>query len=81
MFAKGGVPSRSGFGAASSTWCPARLHVTGGCIWLIWLVGQIARLRSRYQDEARLYAAALFWHFLDIVGSAIFSRGLSGGLT
>jgi cytochrome o ubiquinol oxidase subunit 3 len=82
MFAKGGVPSRSGFLSAFFDLVPLHgLHVTGGCIWLICLVGQIARYGLDTQVKLGIMRLALFWHFLDIVWIAIFSVVYLGGLT
>ena len=81
MFAKGGVPSRSGFLSAFFDLVPLHgLHVTGGCIWLICLVGQIARYGLDTQVKLGIMRLALFWHFLDIVWIAIFSVVYLGGL-
>jgi cytochrome o ubiquinol oxidase subunit III len=82
MFAKGGVPDRSGFLSAFFDLVPLHgLHVTGGCIWLICLVGQIARYGLDRQVKLGIMRLALFWHFLDIVWIAIFSVVYLAGLT
>jgi cytochrome o ubiquinol oxidase subunit III len=82
MFAKGGVPSRSGFLSAFFDLVPLHgLHVTGGCIWLICLVGQIARYGVDTKVKLGIMRLALFWHFLDIVWIAIFSVVYLEGLT
>ncbi|MGH7042664.1 MAG: cytochrome c oxidase subunit 3 [Acetobacteraceae bacterium] len=82
MFAKGGVPTRSGFLSAFFDLVPLHgLHVTGGCIWLICLVGQIARYGIDTQVKLGIMRLALFWHFLDIVWIAIFSVVYLAGLT
>lgn len=81
MFAKGGVPTRSGFLSAFFDLVPLHgLHVTGGCIWLICLVGQIARYGVDTKVKLGLMRLALFWHFLDIVWIAIFSVVYLAGL-
>ena len=81
MFAKGGVPSRSGFLSAFFDLVPLHgLHVTGGCIWLICLVGQIARYGLDRRVKLGIMRLALFWHFLDIVWIAIFSVVYLAGL-
>ncbi len=82
MFAKGGVPSRSGFLSAFFDLVPLHgLHVTAGCIWIICLIGQIARYGLDRQVKLGIMRLGLFWHFLDIVWIAIFSvvylRGLA----
>jgi cytochrome o ubiquinol oxidase subunit 3 len=82
MFAKGGVPSRSGFLSAFFDLVPLHgLHVAGGCIWLICLVGQIARYGLDTKAKLGIMRLALFWHFLDIVWIAIFSVVYLAGLT
>lgn len=74
MFAEGGVPSRSGFLSAFFDLVPLHgLHVAGGCIWLISLVGQIARYGVDTEVKHGILRLALFWHFLDIVWIGIFS--------
>jgi cytochrome o ubiquinol oxidase subunit III len=82
MAAKGGVPSRSGFLSAFFDLVPLHgLHVTGGCIWLICLVGQIARYGLDTKVKLGIMRLALFWHFLDIVWIAIFSVVYLAGLS
>ena len=82
MCAAGAVPSRSGFLSAFFDVVPLHgLHVTGGCIWLICLVGQIARYGLDTETKLGIMRLALFWHFLDIVWIAIFSVVYLTGLT
>lgn len=82
MFGKGGIPSRSGFLSAFFDLVPLHgLHVTAGSIWLICLVGQIARYGLDTQVKLGILRLALFWHFLDIVWIAIFSVVYLAGLT
>ncbi len=82
MFAKGGIPSRSGFLSAFFDLVPLHgLHVTAGCIWLVCLLGQIARYGTDTQSKLGVMRLALFWHFLDIVWIAIFSVVYLAGLT
>ncbi|HUA26029.1 MAG TPA: cytochrome c oxidase subunit 3 [Steroidobacteraceae bacterium] len=82
MFAKGGVPGRSGYLSSFFDLVPLHgLHVMGGCIWLICLVGQIACYGIDRQVKLGIMRLALFWHFLDIVWIAIFSVVYLGGLT
>ena len=81
MFAKGGVPSRSGFLSAFFGLVPLHgLHVTGGCLWLIGLLGQILRYGVDSKTKLGIMRLALFWHFLDIVWVAIVSVVYLGGL-
>ena len=82
MFANGGVPTRSGFLSGFFALVPLHgLHVTAGCIWLVCLVGQIARYGLDTQTKLGIMRLALFWHFLDIVWIAIFSVVYLTGLT
>ncbi len=82
MFAKGGVPSRSGFLSAFFDLVPLHgLHVAGGCLWLICLAGQILRYGLDTGTKLGIMRLALFWHFLDIIWIAIFSVVYLGGLT
>lgn len=81
MFAKGGVPGRSGFLSGFFDLVPLHgLHVIAGCIWLLCLVGQIARYGLDRQVKLGIMRLALFWHFLDIVWIAIFSVVYLAGL-
>lgn len=82
MFAKGGVPTRSGYLSAFFDLVPLHgLHVTAACIWLVCLVGQIARYGLDTKTKLGIMRLALFWHFLDIVWIAIFSVVYLAGLT
>ncbi len=82
MVAKGGVPSRSGFLSAFFDLVPLHgLHVMAGCIWLLSLVGQIAKYGVDTWVKLGVLRLALFWHFLDIVWIAIFSVVYLAGLT
>ncbi len=82
MFAKGGVPNRSGFLSAFFDLVPLHgLHVSAGCLWLVCLVGQIARFGIDREVKLGIMRLALFWHFLDIVWIAIFSVVYLAGLT
>lgn len=81
MFANGGVPSRSGFLSAFFDLVPLHgLHVTAGCIWLVSLLGQIARYGLDTKAKLGVMRLTLFWHFLDIVWIAIFSVVYLAGL-
>jgi cytochrome o ubiquinol oxidase subunit 3 len=81
MVAKGGVPERSGFLSAFWDLVPLHgLHVTGGSIWMLCLIGQIARYGLDQRTKLGIMRLALFWHFLDIVWIAIFSVVYLGGL-
>ncbi len=81
MFAKGGVPGRSGFLSAFFGLVPLHgLHVIAGCLWLVALLGQIARHGLDMPTKLGVMRLALFWHFLDIVWMAIFSVVYLAGL-
>jgi cytochrome o ubiquinol oxidase subunit 3 len=81
MFAKGGVPSRSGFLSAFFGLVPLHgLHVLGGSLWLVCLIGQMAKYGLDTQVKFGVMRLALFWHFLDIVWIAIFSVVYLAGL-
>jgi cytochrome o ubiquinol oxidase subunit III len=81
MFAKGGVPTRSGFLSGFFDLVPLHgLHVTAGCAWLVCLLGQIARYGVDTRTKLGIMRLALFWHFLDIVWIAIFSVVYLSGL-
>ncbi|MGI4982831.1 MAG: cytochrome c oxidase subunit 3 [Janthinobacterium lividum] len=81
MFAKGGVPSRSGLLSAFFGLVPLHgVHVACGCIWLVCLLGQIARYGLDSETKNGIMRLALFWHFLDIVWVAVFSIVYLGGL-
>jgi cytochrome o ubiquinol oxidase subunit 3 len=82
MFAKGCVPSLSGFLSAFFDLVPPHgLHVAAGGIWLICLLGQIAMYGVDTQVKLGVTRLALFWHFLDIVWIGIFSVVYLAGLT
>lgn len=82
MFAKDGIPSRSGFLSAFFDLVPLHgLHVTAACLWLICLVGQIARYGLDTKTKLGIMRLSLFWHFLDIIWVAIFSVVYLAGLT
>jgi cytochrome o ubiquinol oxidase subunit 3 len=82
MFAKGGVPGRSGFLSAFFDLVPLHgLHVMAGCIWLVCLLGQLARYGIDREGKLGIMRLALFWHFLDIIWIAIFSVVYLTGLT
>ena len=82
MFAKDGIPSRSGFLSAFFDLVPLHgLHVTAACLWLICLLGQIARYGLDTDTKLGIMRLSLFWHFLDIIWVAIFSVVYLSGLT
>src|SRR5262249_48305054 len=68
MVAKGAGPSRSAFLSAFFTLVGTHgAHVTGGLIWLVYLVAQVLAKSLRAAVLRRLLCWSLFWHALDIV--------------
>lgn len=81
MIAKGGAPEHSGFLSTFWDLVPLHgLHVASGCIWMMAILGQIARYGVDKYTKLGLLRLALFWHFLDIIWIAIFSLVYLGGL-
>lgn len=81
MLAHGGVPARSGFLSGFWGLVPLHgLHVAVGCLWLVALLGQIARYGVDTPLKLGLMRLTLFWHFLDIVWIFIFSVVYLAGL-
>src|ERR1700738_2081660 len=74
MVIKGAGPSRSGFLSAFFTLVGTHgVHVTGGLIWLIYLVAQVVAKGLRAAVLRRLLCWSLFWHALDIVWVGVFT--------
>jgi cytochrome o ubiquinol oxidase subunit III len=74
MVAKGAGPSRSGFLSGFFTLVGTHgVHVTGGLIWLIYLVAQAVTKGLRPAVLRRLLCWSLFWHALDIVWVGVFT--------
>src|ERR1700741_5454079 len=74
MVAKGAGPSRSGFLSAFFTLVGTHgAHVTGGLIWLIYMVAQVIAKGLRAAVLRRLLCWSLFWHALDIVWVGVFT--------
>ena len=68
MVAKGAGPSRSAFLSAFFTLVGTHgAHVTGGLIWLAYMVAQVGAKGLRAAVLRRLLCWSLFWHVLDIV--------------
>ena len=68
MVAKGAGPSRSAFLSSFFTLVGTHgAHVTGGLIWLVYLVAQVIAKGLRAPVLRRLLCWSLFWHALDIV--------------
>ncbi|SEA88306.1 cytochrome o ubiquinol oxidase subunit III [Variovorax sp. YR216] len=49
------------------------LHVTFGIIWLIVLMGQVAKHGFIAENRRRLMCLSMFWHFLDVVWIGVFT--------
>jgi cytochrome o ubiquinol oxidase subunit III len=74
MVEKGAGPWRSGFLSSFFTLVGTHgVHVTGGLIWLIYLVAQVIVKGLRPAMLRRLLCWSLFWHALDIVWVGVFT--------
>ena len=74
MVGKGAGPSRSGFLSSFFTLVGTHgVHVTGGLLWLIYLVAQVVAKGLRAAVLRRLLCWSLFWHALDIVWVGVFT--------
>jgi len=74
MVGKGAGPSRSGFLSGFFTLVGTHgVHVTGGLLWLIYLVAQVVAKGLRAAVLRRLLCWSLFWHALDIVWVGVFT--------
>jgi cytochrome o ubiquinol oxidase subunit 3 len=74
MVAQGAGPSRSAFLSAFFTLVGTHgAHVTGGLIWLAYMVAQVAVKGLRHHVLRRLLCWSLFWHALDIVWVGVFT--------
>jgi cytochrome o ubiquinol oxidase subunit 3 len=68
MVERGAGPSRSAFLSSFFTLVGTHgAHVTGGLIWLVYLVAQVIVKGLRAPVLRRLLCWSLFWHALDIV--------------
>jgi cytochrome o ubiquinol oxidase subunit 3 len=68
MVAQGAGPSRSAFLSSFFTLVGTHgAHVTGGLIWLVYLMAQVMTKGLRPPVLRRLLCWSLFWHALDIV--------------
>ena len=82
MFAKGEVPSRSGYLSSFFALVPTHmLHVTAGCVWAVVLMAQIRKFGLDPLVKINVIRLSLFWHFLDIIWIAIFSVVYLQGLS
>src|SRR6516225_74187 len=74
MVAKGAGPSRSAFLSSFFTLVGTHgAHVTGGLLWLIYMVAQVIAKGLRPHVLRRLLCWSLFWHALDIVWVGVFT--------
>ena len=68
MVSRGAGPSRSAFLSSFFTLVGTHgAHVTGGLIWLVYMVAQVLAKGLRAVVLRRLVCFSLFWHALDIV--------------
>jgi cytochrome o ubiquinol oxidase subunit 3 len=68
MVSRGAGPSRSGFLSGFFTLVGTHgAHVTGGLLWLAYMVAQVVAKGLRPHVLRRLLCWSLFWHALDIV--------------
>ena len=74
MVAKGAGPSRSAFLSAFFTLVGAHgVHVTGGLIFLVYMMAQVVAKGLRPHVLRRLLCFSLFWHALDIIWVGVFT--------
>jgi len=74
MVGKGAGPSRSGFLSSFFTLVGTHgVHVSGGLMWLVYLVAQVVAKGLRAAVLRRLLCWSLFWHALDIVWVGVFT--------
>ena len=74
MVAEGAGPSRSAFLSGFFTLVGTHgVHVTGGLLWLIYMVAQVVAKGLRPHVLRRLLCWSLFWHALDIVWVGVFT--------
>jgi cytochrome o ubiquinol oxidase subunit III len=74
MVSKGAGPTRSAFLSAFFTLVGTHgVHVTGGLLWLIYMVAQVVAKGLQPHVLRRLLCWSLFWHALDIVWVGVFT--------
>ena len=74
MVGKGAGPSRSAFLSGFFTLVGTHgVHVTGGLLWLIYMVAQVVAKGLRPHVLRRLLCFSLFWHALDIIWVGVFT--------
>jgi cytochrome o ubiquinol oxidase subunit 3 len=73
LVSRGAGPSRSAFLSAFFTLVGCHgMHVSGGILWLLTMMAQVAK-GFRADIQRRFLCFALFWHALDIIWVAVFS--------
>ena len=74
LFAAGNGPQGSAFLSSYFTLVGTHgLHVTLGLIWMLVLIGAIARRGLTRSNMRKLMLLSMFWHFLDIIWIFIFT--------
>jgi cytochrome o ubiquinol oxidase subunit III len=74
MVAKGAGPSRSAFLSGFFTLVGTHgVHVTGGLIFLVYMMAQVIAKGLRAHVLRRLLCFSLFWHALDIIWVGVFT--------
>src|SRR6266436_4276317 len=74
MVSRGAGPSHSAFLSSFFTLVGTHgAHVTGGLIWLVYMVAQVLAKGLRAVVLRRLVCFSLFWHALDIVWVGVFT--------
>jgi cytochrome o ubiquinol oxidase subunit 3 len=74
LILEGNGPQRSAFLSAFFALVATHgLHVSCGLLWMIVLIGQIARKGLTRTMSSRVMTLSLFWHFLDIVWICLFT--------
>jgi cytochrome o ubiquinol oxidase subunit 3 len=74
MVSKGAGPWRSAFLSSFFTLVGTHgIHVTGGLVWLTYMVAQVVVKGLRPRVLRRLLCFSLFWHALDIVWVGVFT--------
>jgi len=82
MVARGAGPARSAFLSSFFTLVGTHgVHVTGGLIWLVYLVAQVMTKGLQAPVLRRLLCWSLFWHALDIVWVGVLTLVYLMGVT
>ena len=71
---EGNGPQRSAFLSSFFTLVGTHgLHVTFGVIWLVTLMGQVAKRGLIAANRRRVMCLSMFWHFLDVIWIGVFT--------